>query len=81
MNAPVAPADPLRQRAFGQWARPSDPYRTVGGWRESYNACPCLRSSGAGAAVDVRASHMRSVRWSRGAAARFRDEPVMNHEG
>jgi hypothetical protein len=38
-------------------------------------ACPCLRSSGTGTAGDGGASPLGSVRRSRDAAQRFRDEP------
>jgi len=36
MSASAAIVDPLLRRAYGQWARPSDPQRTVGDWRPSF---------------------------------------------
>jgi len=36
MNTSAAIADPLLRRAFGRWACPPDPHRTVGDWRPSF---------------------------------------------
>jgi len=75
MNTSAAIADPLLRRAFGRWACPSDPQRTVGTGALHFGACPSLMNSGTGTAADVGASPLNSARWSRDAAPRFRDEP------
>jgi len=59
----------------GRRARRLVPQRTVGDWRPSFGACPCLRSSGTGTAADGGASPLASARRSRDAALRFRYEP------